>query len=74
MWAFLMIHLFDKMPDTRFSLDYIIMVIEVNLFLLESEEGFQLGWGSGDLTRGHLKIREIRVIRIIRDSDKKALE
>ena len=33
MWAFLIIHLCDKMPDALSILGYILVVIEMNFFL-----------------------------------------
>ena len=38
MWAFLMIHLCDKMPDAIASLGYILIVIEVDFFFLEDSD------------------------------------
>ena len=41
MWAFLMIHLCDKMPDVLSRLGDALIVIDVNFFLLEdAEESF----------------------------------
>ncbi len=43
MWAFLMIHLCDKMPDAISRLGDALIVIEVNFFLFEgADESFSI--------------------------------
>jgi len=38
MWAFLVIHLSDKLPDAFSSLGNILVGVEVNFFLLEGSD------------------------------------
>ena len=43
MWAFLMIHLCDKMPDVISRLGDVLIVIDVNFFLFErADESFSI--------------------------------
>ena len=43
MWAFLMIHLFDKMSDAISRLGDVLIVIEMNFFLFEgADESFRI--------------------------------